>query len=144
MQHNKFKIELIISVVLIIVYFALVNLAIRLSSVINLPNSINALTGIIFMIGIILYLKKKKLLSYYGFNNLKCLEYKNLLYFIPMIIIALSNLRYGIHINDSLLQIVLISLKAIGVGFTEEILFRGFMMKALMKKVQQPQLLFQA
>lgn len=134
MKEGDFKRETIFSVILMSIYFALVNLAIKLSSVINKPNSINALTEIVFLIGIILYLKKKKLLSYYGINNLKGLEYKNLLFCLPMIIIALVNLRYGIHINNSWEQIVYLSLEALGVGFAEEILFRSFLMKAIMNK----------
>lgn len=82
MQKNKYKSEFVFFVISISVHYALVNLAIKLSSVINKPNSINALTGIVFLIGIIVYLKKKKLLSYYGINNLKELEYKNLLFYL--------------------------------------------------------------
>ena len=134
MQNNNYKREVAFFVISVSVYFALDNLANKLSSVINTPNSINALTGIVFMIGIILYLKKKKLLSYYGINNLKELEYKNLIFCLPMIIIALGNLRYGIHINNSWEQIVYISLEALGVGFAEEILFRSFLMKAIINK----------
>lgn len=134
MTNNKFKSEPVFSAIMIAVYFALVNSAIRLSHIINIPNSINALTGIVFALVVIAYLKKKKLLSYYGINSLKELDYRNLLFCIPMVIVALSNLRYGIHINDSLLQIVLISLEAIGVGFAEEMLFRSFLMKAIMNK----------
>ena len=134
MQNNKYKREFVFCVISISVYFALVNLANKLSSAINTPNSTNALTGIVFMIGIILCLKKKKLLSYYGINNLKGLEYKNLIFCLPMIIVALGNLRYGIHINNSWVQIVFISLEALGVGFAEEMLFRSFLMKAIMNK----------
>lgn len=134
MQNNKYKREFVFFVISIALHYLLVNLSIKLSSVINKPNSINALTGIVFLIGIILYLKKKRLLSYYGINNLKELEYKNLIFCLPMIIIALSNLRYGIHINNSWEQIVYISLEALGVGFAEEILFRSFLMKAIINK----------
>ena len=134
MQKNKYKSEFVFFVISISVHYALVNLAIKLSSVINKPNSVNALTGIVFLIGIIVYLKKKKLLSYYGINNLQELEYKNLIFCLPMIIIALGNLRYGIHINNSWEQIVYISLEALGVGFAEEILFRSFLMKAIINK----------
>ena len=134
MQNNNYKREVAFFVISVSVYFALVNLANKLSYAINTPNSINALTGIVFMIGIILYLKKKKLLSYYGINNLKELEYKNLIFCLPMIIIALGNLRYGIHINNSWDEIVYISLEALGVGFAEEILFRSFLMKAIINK----------
>ena len=51
-----------------------------------------------------------------------------------MIIIPLVNLRFGIYINYSWQQILLISIAMVGVGFSEEILFRGFLMKAIMNK----------
>ena len=134
MTNNKFKSEIIFFAIMISVYFALVNLANILSVAINIPNSINAIVEIIFPIAVIVYLKKKKLLSYYGINKLKWLHYKNLLFCIPMIIVALTNLRYGIHINYSWYQIILISIESLGVGFSEEILFRSFLMKAIMNK----------
>lgn len=119
----------------IIIYFMLVILANILSNtIIKIPNSINALVEIIFPISVIIFLKEKKLLSYYGINSLKRLELKNLLYFVPMIIISLVNLRFGIYINYSWQQILLISITMLGVGFSEEILFRGFLMKAIMNK----------
>lgn len=119
----------------IIIYFMLVILAnILYNTIIKIPNSINALVEIIFPISVIIFLKEKKLLSYYGINSLKRLELKNLLYFVPMIIISLVNLRFGIYINYSWQQILLISITMLGVGFSEEILFRGFLMKAIMNK----------
>lgn len=135
MKNNKFKKEMIFSITWIIIYFLLVIFANILSNiVIKIPNSINALVEIIFPIIVIIYLKKKQLLSYYGINSLKKLNYKNLLFCLPMIIIALVNLGFGIHINDSWQQILLISIAMLGVGFSEEILFRSFLIKALMNK----------
>lgn len=135
MINNKFKKEIFYSIVWIIIYFMLVILANILSNtIIKIPNSINALVEIIFPISVIIFLKEKKLLSYYGINSLKRLELKNLLYFVPMIIISLVNLRFGIYINYSWQLILLISITMLGVGFSEEILFRGFLMKAIMNK----------
>ena len=135
MINNKFKKEILYSIVWIIIYFILVILANILSNtIIKIPNSINALVEIIFPIIVIIFLKEKKLLSYYGINSLKRLEPKNLLYFIPMIIISLVNLGFGICINYSWQQILLISIAMLGVGFSKEILFRGFLMKAIMNK----------
>ncbi len=51
-----------------------------------------------------------------------------------MIIIALANLGFGIYINYSWQQILLISVSMLGVGFSEEILFRSFLIKAIMNK----------
>ena len=125
---------MIFCVIMISVYYVLVNIANRLSRTVNIPNSINAVVVIAFSAVVIFYLNKKKLLSYYGIKGLRELDYKNLLFCVPMIIVALCNLRYGIHINYSVHQIILISLKMLGVGFSEEILFRSFLMKAIMNK----------
>lgn len=132
------------SIVWIIIYFILVILANILSDkIIKIPNSINALVEIIFPIIVIIWLKRKKLLYYYyGLNSLKKLELKNLLYFIPMVIISLVNLGFGIYINYSWQQILLISIAMLGVGFSEEILFRGFLMKAIMNKNPKAAILF--
>ena len=135
MSNNKFKREMNFTIISIIIYAVLVISANVLSNIIiKKPNSINALVEIIFPIGIIIYLKNKKLLSYYGINSLKKLNYKNLLFFIPMIIISIANLSFGIHINYSWQQILLISIAMLGVGFSEEILFRSFLIRAVQNK----------
>ncbi len=135
MKHSKFKKELKFFVIWTVIYFMLVILANVLSNyIIKIPNSINAFVGILFPIVVITYLKKKRLLSYYGINNLKNLNYKNLLFCAPMIIIAFLNLGFGVHINYSWQQLLLISIAMLGVGFSEEILFRSFLIKAVINK----------
>ncbi len=135
MKHSKFKKELKFFVIWTVIYFMLVILANVLSNyIIKIPNSTNAFVGILFPIVVITYLKKKRLLSYYGINNLKNLNYKNLLFCAPMIIIAFLNLVFGVHINYSWQQLLLISIAMLGVGFSEEILFRSFLIKAVINK----------
>ena len=51
-----------------------------------------------------------------------------------MIIIAVLNLGFGIHIKYSLQQLLLISVAMLGMGFSEEIVFRSFLIKTLMNK----------
>ena len=119
MKDDKFKKEIFFTVISMIIYFSLVILANILSNmIIKIPNSINALVEIVFPLTIIIILKKKKLLSYYGINDLKLINYKNLLFCIPMILIPLVNLRFGIHINYSWGQLILISISMLGVGFS--------------------------
>lgn len=58
--NNKFKKEMLYSIVWIIIYFILVILANILSDkIIKIPNSINALVEIIFPIIVIICLKRK-------------------------------------------------------------------------------------
>lgn len=135
MEHSTFKKELIFFITWTVIYFILVILANVLSNyIIKIPNSINAFVEILFPVVVITYLKKRRLLPYYGINSLKCLHYKNLLFCVPMIIIAFLNLGFGIHINYSWQQLLLISIAMLGVGFSEEILFRSFLIKALINK----------
>lgn len=134
MTNSKLKNEIILFVVMTTVYFTWINIANELSDLTNMPDSIKALAEIIFPLIVIFYLKKKKLLSYYGLNSLKELNYKSLLFCIPMIIVALNNLRYGFNIDESPTQIILHIFNVLGVGFSEEILFRGFLMKPIMRK----------
>lgn len=135
MKNNKLKREIIFSVVWIIIYFLLVILANILSDkILKIPDSINALVEIVFPLAAIAFLKKEKLLSYYGLNSLKELDSKNLFYFVPMIMLPVVNLRFGIHITHSWQRILLIFIEMLGVGFSEEMLFRAFLMKTLMNK----------
>lgn len=135
MEHRTFKKELTFSVIWIVIYFILIILANVLSDyVVKIPNSVNAFVEILFPTVVIVYLKKKGLLSYYGINSLKHLNFKNLLFCVPMIVIAVLNLGFGIHINYSRQQLLLFSAAMLGMGFSEEILFRSFLIKALMNK----------
>lgn len=133
MNKKAFEKELIFTIIWICIYFTLLISANLLSQAINFPNSFNAIIEIAFPILVIYYLKKKNLLSYYGLNDLKKLNHKNLLYYLPMAIMVLSNLIFGISVNYSTGQIILISISMLGVGFSEEILFRSFLIRTLEK-----------
>lgn len=80
------------------------------------------------IIALIIAIKRVK---FYGIT--KAENPKKFLYFIPLIIISLFNLRNGIHINNSLSEIIFHILTMINVGFLEEIIFRGFLFKMMEK-----------
>ena len=67
----------------ILIYLALVIAANALSDFIRIPNLMNAVMEILFPIAVIIFLKKRNLLSYYGISSLKRLDNKNLLFFDP-------------------------------------------------------------
>ena len=91
----------------------------------------SAIANTILSIMILLLVVKIKRINYYGLT--KPNNTKNLLYFIPLIIISLFNLRNGIHINNSTSEIVFHILTMINIGFLEEIIFRGFLFKMMEK-----------
>ncbi len=133
--NKSFKKELKFSIMWIFIYLISLIISNILSNLIfKIPNIFNAIFEIIFPIIIIFVLRKKGKLSYYGINNPKNLKCKNLLYFIPMILIIMVNLLFGIEIKYSLSQTILIIISMLGVGFSEEILFRSFLIKAIMNQ----------
>ncbi len=131
---NKLWKESGVVLIWIAVYAAVSYFAIWLSEIIHIPNSITTVAYVALCSVIILILWKRKKLKYYGFNSLKELNAKNLLYYIPLIVVASVNIWSGIHINDSVPQILLITICMICVAFIEEVVFRAFLMKALMNK----------
>ena len=72
-----------------------------------------------------------KRVKYYGITRAN--NPRKFLYFIPLLIISLFNLRNGIHINNSSSEIIFHILTMLNIGFLEEIIFRGFLFK-MMKK----------
>jgi len=57
-----------------------------------------------------------------------------MLYYIPLLALPFLNLIYGINSSLSATDVAFILAMYIGVGFMEEVIFRGLMFKALVKK----------
>lgn len=87
----------------------------------------NTMLSIIIVVFIILI----KRVKYYGIT--KPNNSKKYLYFIPLLLISLFNLRNGININNTSSEIIFHVLTMINVGFLEEIIFRGFLFKMMEK-----------
>jgi membrane protease YdiL (CAAX protease family) len=132
--QKNFKEDIFRFIVWLFIYAIISNICIPLSETIHIPNSLTAIGYMLLCTILLLFLTQKGKMEYYGFKTLTNLNHKKLLFYIPMILIASVNLWTGIHINDTLLQIVLISICMMCVGFIEEVLFRSFLMKALMNK----------
>ena len=87
----------------------------------------NTLLSVLIIVLIILI----KRVKFYGLT--KPINSKKFLYFIPLFVISLFNLRNGIHINNSTSEILYHILTMINIGFLEEILLRGFLFKMMEK-----------
>ena len=85
----------------------------------------------IFSIALIILMKILKRTSYYGLT--KVTNFKEYLYFIPLLLIVSVNLWNGVNINNSASEIIFYILNMINVGFIEEIIFRGFLFKMMAK-----------
>lgn len=132
MQKLYKKSELIFSIVFIVIYVAGASLCDSLSHEIGLTKSFTLLFFIIISAFILRFLTKEKLLKKYGLCK-TAIRPKKLLYFIPLVILCTLNIVTGMSITKTAPVIVLEVLSMLFVGFLEEIIFRGFLFKAMSK-----------
>ena len=122
------KHEILFTIALIIIYVVANSYAMQnfgytsvQSAIINTILSAVILT-LIFLI---------KRVKFYGLTKPE--KSKQFLYFIPLMIISLFNLRRGIHINNTTSEIIFHIITMLNVGFLEEIIMRGFLFKMMEK-----------
>ncbi len=126
------KNELVFSIVLIVIYVVGASLCDTLSAAIGLPKSLTLLFFIIISAFVLRFLVKEKLTSKYGLCK-TAMKLKKLLYFIPLVLLCTLNIVTGMSITKTVPVIVLEVLSMLFVGFLEEIIFRGFLFKAMAK-----------
>lgn len=122
------KNEVLFSILLIIIYVVINMICVQNFGNTSLVSGIVNSVFSILLILLIIYLKRT---SYYGLvmpNNIK-----SCLYFIPLVLIVSVNLWSGININNTKEEIIYHILTMINIGFLEEIIFRGFLFKAMAK-----------
>ena len=69
--------------------------------------------------------------KYYGFARVK--EPKKFLWFVPLVLIVSVNFWSGININHTPQEIIFHTVNMLGVGFIEEVVFRGFLFRMMEK-----------
>ncbi len=102
----------------------------ELSRLVNLEKSITVIFLAIMMTVAILWMKKNNLFREFGLCRAE-LSPKRLLYYIPLFVIASCNLWFGVTVNYKWHITVFYILSMLFVGFLEEIIFRGFLFKAM-------------
>lgn len=80
----------------------------------------------------VVWMKKNGLFAEFGLCRSK-ISAQKFLYYIPLIILVSCNFWRGVKINGSWGEFALYALSMIGVGFLEELIFRGFLFKAMAK-----------
>lgn len=122
------KYETLFCILLIIIYILINSYCIENFGVKDYRSTI---INTLFSIGLIVLIINLKRTSYYGLT--KVTNLRKYLYFIPLILIISVNLWNGININHSTSELVFYILNMINIGFLEEIIFRGFLLKMMAK-----------
>lgn len=126
------KNELTFAIIWIVIYVVAMSLADMFSAMIGIEKVLTAPIAIGISIFFIVWIIKKGLGEKYGLTKGK-IDIVRYLFFIPLILMVSVNFWGGVALNFSPLETVLFVISMLGVGFMEEIIFRGFLFKALLK-----------
>lgn len=128
------KSELLFSILWVVVY-CVISASIRGSFG---EGSIVLLIGLAAIaIGIFVFIKKFHLEKKYGLRKWHS-NAKDYLYFVPVLILMTGNLWGGIEIAHKGMAQVFVVISMLLVGFIEELIFRGFLFRALLQKDPVP------
>lgn len=127
------KNELTFAIVWIVIYCVLQSLANPLNEKIGIEYSASAIFCILQFIILLTFIWKNDLLERYGLCK-SSVPARRFLYYVPLIILATGNLWNGIAVDYSLSSTVCRVACMLCVGFIEEVIFRGFLFKAMAEK----------
>ena len=128
MKKFNEKNEFLFCMILIVIYILVNSLCINLF---GMTDYRTAIINIFLSIGISMFIIYNNLSNYFGLSSFP--SPKKYLYFIPLIMITSVNLWGGIYIGNSTSEIIFYIISMIGVGFLEEIIFRGFLFRMMEK-----------
>ncbi|MDE6592407.1 MAG: CPBP family intramembrane metalloprotease [Oscillospiraceae bacterium] len=126
------KSEIWFAVIWIIIYVVSLSMADDYSKSLGFQRIITAPLCVILTLVIFVWIRKNDLSEKYGLILFKG-NLKNYLYFLPLILIMSVNLWNGVTMNMSAGESALYVLSMLCVGFLEEVIFRGFLFKAMCK-----------
>ena len=126
------KSEICFALLWIGIYCVGMSLFDNLSKAIGLENSVSAVFALVASVFLFLWIRKSNLTEYFGLRKTTA-PAKAFLFFIPLVVISLSNIWSGFSLNYGSVQLVCFIVKMLCVGFLEEIIFRGFLFRAMSK-----------
>lgn len=132
MQSLYKKSEIWFALFWIMIYILGTSVTDNISKIIGAEKSITFVFYIALSLTAFFWIKKNNLLKKYGICKTKFPPSKYLFY-IPLIILSSVNFWFGVKINMPVYETFFYIGTMICVGFLEEIIFRGFLFKAMAK-----------
>lgn len=126
------KSELTFAIVWIVIYCVLQSLANPLNEKIGIEYSASAILCVLQAIYLFAFIHRNGFMKRYGLCK-SSVSARRFLYYVPLVILATTNLWNGAAVNYSLPATLCRIVCMLCVGFVEEVIFRGFLFKAMAK-----------
>ena len=115
------------------IYCLVQSLANGLSDMIGVPKSANAVLALVQSGYMLWWLYKTGLMNRFQLNR-PTRSARKMLFYLPLLLVSTSNLWLGIRSTLTPEELEIHILLMLGVGFLEELIFRGFLFEALREK----------
>lgn len=126
------KSELAFSIIAIVIYCVLLSVGDSLSAEVGVNKIITLPVALIMSAVLFIFITRNGLTEKYGLCKPNATA-KEMLYYIPLGLLLLANVMFGVRLNLSVGETVLYMLTMLFVGFLEEVIFRGMLFKAMSK-----------
>ena len=126
------KSEITFTVVWIAAYVLLSSIADNVSADLGVAKSITSVLHVAMVLILFFWIRKNGLMKKYGLCK-PSVPAKNFLYYIPLAVIAFASLLTGIELRFTALETLCFVVSMCCVGFIEEVIFRGFLFRAMEK-----------
>lgn len=127
------KNELAFSILWIVLYVILLSVADQISADLGTAKIVTAPLCLALTAFLAVWIGRNGLAEKYGLGKVN-IDYKKYLYFLPLVLIASTNLWRGVALQMSVLETILYVVSMLCVGFLEEVIFRGFLFKAMCRQ----------
>lgn len=134
MQNFYKKNELFFALIWIAVYVLSISAADGLSEEIGILKVITLPVALVLSFFLYGWIRKNKLQQYYGLRRITSIDFRKYLYFLPLLVLSTANFWNGVVFEHSFLETALFIASMLFIGFLEEVIFRGFLFKALSRK----------
>lgn len=124
------KSEIWFSVLWIVVYIVGTMVLDGVANALGIPNVFQPIFYVLLSLVIIVWIIRNNLLAKYGLCR-SPYSMKYFLYFIPLVVLVSINFWCGVGVTTSLIDTVIFVISMLAVGFIEEIIFRGFLFRAM-------------
>ncbi len=128
------KLKLNLSIIFILIYVFSADLGSILSATIGISYFGQILLLFIYSTFLFVYTRKHNLSEIIGLSKIHLYDMKNNLLYIPLVLMVLANGVFFFDKTISISDVILTMTFMILVAFLEELLFRGFLFKAIEKK----------
>ena len=126
------KSEIGFAIAWIIAYCFFLSLGDNISVEIGIMKVATLPIAMFLSVALFLFFRKNGLLETYGLCKSK-VPAKKMLYYIPVLVMMMANLMFGMGLYVNLLEVICFVLTMLCVGFLEELIFRGLLFNAMRK-----------